>query len=68
MLAARGLGLGTVFVGIYDEEKLKNLLRIPSEIRIVGLFPLGYPVEDKKVGPTRKPLQEICYYEHWGET
>ncbi len=65
MLAARGLGLGTVFVGVYDEGKLKNLLHIPSAIRIVGLFPLGYPVEDKKVGPPRKPLQEICYYEHW---
>jgi nitroreductase len=43
MLAARALGLGTVFVGIYDEEKLKALLDIPAGIRIVGLFPLGYP-------------------------
>jgi nitroreductase len=60
MLAARGLGLGTVFVGIYDEEKLKSLLRIPAAVRIVGLFPLGYPVEEKKEGPPRKPLQEIC--------
>ncbi len=67
MLAARGLGLGTVFVGIYDEEKLKKLLNVPSEIRIVGLFPLGYPAEDKKTGPPRKPLNEICYYEHWVE-
>jgi nitroreductase len=66
MLAARGLGLGTVFVGIYDEDKLKNLLHIPPSIRIVGLFPLGYPVEEKKEGPARKPLQEICFYEEWG--
>jgi nitroreductase len=28
MLAARGQGLGTVFVGVYDEEKLKSLLNI----------------------------------------
>ncbi|HET6460652.1 MAG TPA: nitroreductase family protein [Syntrophales bacterium] len=66
MLAARGLGLGSVFVGIYDEDKLKSLLHIPSPIRIVGLFPVGYPVEEKKIGPARKPLQEICYYEQWG--
>jgi len=65
MLAARGLGLGTVFVGVYDEEKLKNVLGIPATIRIVGLFPLGYPVEDKKAGPPRKPLEEICHYGHW---
>ena len=65
MLAARGMGLGTVFVGVYDEEKLKNVLGIPATIRIVGLFPLGYPVEDKKAGPPRKPLEEICHYGHW---
>jgi len=65
MLAAKGLGLGTVFVGVYDEDKLKSLLHIPSEIRVVGLFPLGYPVEEKKDGPARKPLQEICFYEQW---
>ncbi len=66
MLAACGLGLGSVFVGIYDEEKLKTLLNIPAEIRIVGLFPLGYPTEEKKEGPPRKPLAEICYREQWG--
>ncbi len=66
MLAARGLGLGSVFVGIYDEAKLKTLLNIPGEIRIVGLFPLGYPTEEKKEGPARKPLQEICFQETWG--
>ena len=66
MLAACGQGLGTVFVGVYDEEKLKSLLHIPEAIRIVGLFPLGYPKEEKKAGPARKPLQEICFYEQWG--
>ena len=66
MLAARGLGLGTVFVGVYDEDKLRGLLNIPAAIRIVGLFPLGYAVEGKKEGPARKPLQEVCFYEQWG--
>ncbi|HET6515066.1 MAG TPA: nitroreductase family protein [Thermodesulfovibrionales bacterium] len=65
MLASRSLGLGTVFVGVFDEEKLKDLLNIPSTIRIVGLFPLGYPTEEK-AGPARKPLSEIVFYEKWG--
>lgn len=64
-LAARGLGLGTVFVGIYDEAKLKELLGIPSAIRVVGLFPLGYPFEEKTGGPARKPLNEIVFDEKW---
>jgi nitroreductase len=66
MLAARALGLGTVFVGVFDEEKLRNLLNIPSNIRIVGLFPIGYPQEEKKEGPSRKPLNEIVFNERWG--
>jgi nitroreductase len=66
MLAARGLGLGTVFVGIYDEGKIKSALNIPASIRIVGLFPLGYPVEEKKEGPARKPIEEFCFNEQWG--
>ncbi|MGE5173608.1 MAG: nitroreductase family protein [Betaproteobacteria bacterium] len=68
MLAARGQGLGTVFVGVYDEEKLKSLLNVPASIRIVGLFPLGYPAEEKKDGPARKPVREFCFSEHWGTT
>jgi len=65
MLAACALGLGTVFVGIYDEEKLKGILNIPASVRIVGLFPLGYPAEEKKDGPPRKPLEVICFNEKW---
>ena len=62
MLAAHDLGLGTVFVGVFDEEQLGELLGIPAELRIVGLFPLGYPQEQGKEGPPRKPLEEIVHY------
>ncbi len=65
MLAAHNLGLGTVFVGVFDEEGLGDLLDIPPEIRIVGLFPLGYPQEEAKAGPSRKPLDQIVFYEKW---
>jgi len=67
MLAARAQGLGTVFVGIFQEEPLRDLLGIPDQIRVVGLFPLGYPAEEKKEGPKRKPLEEICFFERWGK-
>jgi nitroreductase len=65
MLAAHSMGLGTVFVGVFEEEQLRLLLGIPSNIRIVGLFPVGYPREIKKEGPPRKPLGEIVYKERW---
>jgi nitroreductase len=66
MLSAHGLGLGTVFVGVFDEEKLRLLLNIPANIRIVGLFPVGYPRDERKEGPPRKSLDEIVFHEKWG--
>jgi nitroreductase len=67
MLAAHAVGLATVFVGVFDEEKVGDLLQIPPGVRIVGLFPLGYPLTEPKAGPPRKPLKEIVYYEKWKE-
>jgi nitroreductase len=65
MLAAHDQGLGSVFVGVFDEDQLGDLLDIPPGVRIVGLFPLGYPLEEGKSGPSRKPLDEIIYYGKW---
>lgn len=65
MLAAHDQGLGSVFVGVYHEGKLKDLLGIPAEIKIVGLFPLGYPDGEAKSGPQRKQLNEFVHYGKW---
>ncbi|GAB4485403.1 MAG: nitroreductase family protein [Thermodesulfovibrionales bacterium] len=65
MLVAHAAGLGTVFVGVFDEAGVKAVLGIPAEIRVVGLFPLGYPRDELKEGPPRKPLSEILSNERW---
>lgn len=65
MLAAHAQGLGTVFVGVFDEGKIRELLAIPAAVRIVGLFPLGYPAGEPKAGPPRKALEEIVFAERW---
>ncbi len=47
LLAARGLGLGTVWVGIYPEkdrmEGFRKLLGIPENIIPFSLVPVGWP-------------------------
>ncbi len=65
MLAAHGLGLGTVFVGVFDEVRVRELLSIPASIRVVGLFPIGYPSDEKKTGSVRRPLNELVFYDKW---
>jgi nitroreductase len=65
MLAAHALGLGSVFVGAFDEMQLKELLNIPPELRIVGLFPIGYPEKTETSRTPRKQLDEIVCYGKW---
>jgi nitroreductase len=75
VLAATDVGLGTCWIGGFDEEKIKEQFEIPKRIRIVALTPLGYPAEKKTLitstvrfitrGDKRKNLDEIIHYEHW---
>jgi nitroreductase len=65
LLAAHDQGLGSVFVSIFEEKPLSELLGVPAYISIVGLFPLGYPLDCNQDGSPRKPLDEIVYYETW---
>lgn len=65
MLAAHDLGLGSVFVSIFDEKELADLLSIPAYISVVGLFPLGYPLQDAVGATPRKPLEETVFYDRW---
>ncbi|MFX0063818.1 MAG: nitroreductase family protein [Candidatus Hermodarchaeota archaeon] len=65
MLATHGLGLGTVFIGVFHEEKIQKTLNIPSEHRVVGLFPIGYPFREKKEGPPKKERNEVVFNEKW---
>ncbi|MBT0160321.1 nitroreductase [Candidatus Bathyarchaeota archaeon A05DMB-2] len=65
VLVARELGLGTCWIGAFNEEKVKEALGIPQKVRVVALTPLGYPAEQKGPVADRKPLEEIVHYDRW---
>ncbi|MCP8313630.1 MAG: nitroreductase family protein, partial [archaeon] len=58
-------GLGTCWVINFNEKATKEILGIPSDIRVVAMTPLGYPDEVKGEVHDRKPLEEILHFEHW---
>ena len=69
LLAARGLGLGTVLTTFQAriEPALRELLRIPEDARPAALIPLGFP--DANFGPTRrKPVEDVVYWDSWGNS
>jgi nitroreductase len=57
-------GLGTCWIGSFDEAKAKTVLGIPQEIRIVELMCLGYP-QQTPPARNRKPLQDLFIWDSW---
>lgn len=51
-LLAKELGLGTCWVGAFDEEGVREVLEIPDNLRPVAIMPVGYP-DEKPLAPPR---------------
>ncbi len=65
VLVAHELGLGTCWIGAFDENKVKKLLKIPDKYKVVALLTIGYPAEQ----PLRKPrvnIEEIYSINQYG--
>lgn len=62
ILAATAEGLATCWIGKFNEKKIKEILDIPNEFRIIGITPLGYAKKEYEPR-ARKPLEEILHYE-----
>lgn len=64
LLEAHSLGLGTRWIGAFDEETLKTLLNIPEEIRPQAIIALGHPKEIPPK-PPKLPLESVVYFNQW---
>jgi nitroreductase len=58
LLAATGYGLGTCWVGAFDEEAAAGILELEQNLIPVALIPIGYPDQGKRPVP-RRPLDEV---------
>jgi len=63
-LAAVEMGLGTCWIGAFDEAAVKKLLGVPDTARVVVLMTLGYPGRPA-AGKSRKSLDQIVAYEKY---
>jgi nitroreductase len=64
MLAAHAAGLGTCWVGAFDEAAVRELLGIPAGVRPVALVPVGRPAETPEP-PSRLPLTDVLHWDRW---
>lgn len=61
-LAAYEQGIGSVIMGIFDEEEAAALLKLPEDRELAALIPIGYPAETP-VAPRRKSVEDLLSYQ-----
>jgi nitroreductase len=61
MLAATNLGLGSVWVGTFDEKVVRLIIGAPDSQVPVVILSIGYPGEYPEQHP-RRPLEQLA---HW---
>lgn len=64
-LCAVAEGLGTCWIGAFDEGRVKAILGIPETVRVVELLPVGYPQDPRPVEKNRLPVSTIVRRERW---
>lgn len=56
MLVAHDLGLGSVWVGAFNENDVTEIMKLPGNLRPVAMVPVGYPAAIP--GPTPRIAKE----------
>jgi nitroreductase len=51
MLLAVEKGLGTCWIGAFDEKEVSKILNLPKNLRPIAIIPLGYPAEKPEAPP-----------------
>lgn len=57
-------GVGSCWMGAFDESKLRDVLNLPADARIVGAIAFGIPDENPSQ-PAKKPLSETVHFDRW---
>lgn len=67
LLAAHDKGLGACWycAPIFCKTAIRTLLKLPDDIDPQALITVGYPAETPNI-PRRKPLENIAYFNEWG--
>lgn len=61
-LAAHLKGVGSVILGVFDEEKIRQYIDISENEKVTNLIAIGYPLDQPKSAPQRKSVEEISSF------
>ncbi len=61
-LMATSLGIGSCWIGAFEEPAVRSILHIPPNLKLIALIAFGYEIGKASV-PPRLPLSTIVRYE-----
>ncbi len=64
LLAVTALGYGSCWVGAFEEEEVRRILKIPQGVRPVALIPIGVPAE-RPMPRNRKDIFSVIHFESY---
>lgn len=73
VLMATSEGLGTCWIGSFDEDSVRKCLNVPEQFNVVAMLAVGYGREKLDLTKTlfragnRKTTEEITSYEEFGK-
>jgi len=67
LLSAVNEGIGASFVGAFEDNEVRKILRLPVQVRPIGIIALGYPAE-KPERFERIELNKLVHYERYDRT
>jgi nitroreductase len=74
VLTATNQGLGTCWIGSFNENGIKEMLKIPEKFRVVALLAIGYSRKKFDLAGKllhfvrrRKKLKKIASFEEFGK-
>ena len=64
VIAAWVQGVGSCWMGAFDEPRLRDTLNLPADSRIVGAIVFGIP-DGNTSQPPKKLISEIVHFDKW---
>lgn len=61
-LAAHEYGIGTVIMGMCDESKIREIIKLPDGESVTAIIGMGYPEEEGRI-PKHKELDEVLRFQ-----
>jgi nitroreductase len=65
-LASTALGYGTCWIGAFNENDVKEIAKVPENMTVIALLPIGIPDENPPPKP-RRAFKEVFFKESYGK-